>query len=245
MNQEGACITMPIYNESEGILEFIHEISIAFDKINYKIIIINDGSTDNTSEELAKIFELGYNVDTFTNSQNIGHGPSTLIGLKTSVFQDFPFIISVDGDGQISGGDLFKIYHLHTQNNVDVIEGIRVNRRDPKYRFLISKITSILVFISTRSLPKDANTPIRSYKKESLKIILEKINYDNPVPNMYISKILRKEKFKIIEIPVNSRQRRGTNPVGSSWVKKNKFLPSLKLVIFCIRATKFWIKNKS
>jgi glycosyltransferase involved in cell wall biosynthesis len=245
MNQEGICITMPIFNESEGILDFVHEISIAFDKINYKIIIINDGSTDNTTDELAKINEMGLNVESFTNSQNIGHGPSTLIGLKTSVYQDLPYIISVDGDGQISGGDLLNIYHLHTQNNVDVIEGIRFNRKDPKYRFVISKLTAILIFISTRILPKDANTPIRSYKKESLKTILEKINDDNPIPNMYISKISRKEKFKIIEFPINSRHRRGTNPVGSSWVNKYRLLPSLKLVIFCIRAAKFWIKNNS
>ena len=236
---------MPIYNESEGIVDFVHEISIAFVNINYKIIIINDCSTDSTIEELAKINEMGLKVESYTNSKNLGHGPSTLIGLNISVFQDLPYIISVDGDGQISGGDLLKVYHLHTRNNVDVIEGIRVNRNDPKYRFLISKITAILVFISTRILPKDANTPIRSYKKDSLKTILDGINQDNPVPNMYISKISRKEKFKIIEFSINSRQRRGINPVGSSWVKKNKKLPSLNLIIFCIKAIKFWIKNGS
>jgi len=49
--QKKFIIVIPVYNEQEIIEKIIKEILIKFKKLNYEILILNDGSTDNTLEK--------------------------------------------------------------------------------------------------------------------------------------------------------------------------------------------------
>ena len=48
-------IVIPIYNEQDNIIQLIKEVRAALEKINYEIIIVDDGSDDNTYEVVNKI----------------------------------------------------------------------------------------------------------------------------------------------------------------------------------------------
>lgn len=243
MSVDGICITMPVYNEAEGIVDFLNEIDSAFAKTKCKIIVINDNSNDLTLELLSEVKNMGVELSIVSNSKNLGHGPSTLKGLNLACSEKITYIMSTDGDGQITGKDLFMIYSKHLSNEVDIVEGIRINRKEPLHRYLISKITTLLVFLASRNWPKDANTPIRCYKKNSLELILKKIDKSNPIPNMFISAVSRNEEFRILESDVSWGHRKGKNSIGSSWSKKNKIFPSVNLIIFCSKSIKYWFKN--
>ena len=51
-------IVIPIYNEQDNIIQLIKEVRVALEKINYEIIIVDDGSDDNTYEVVNKIKKL-------------------------------------------------------------------------------------------------------------------------------------------------------------------------------------------
>ena len=72
-------IIIPIYNEQNNIINLIEEIRIALkNNINYEIIVVNDGSDDNTLKVLESIKK---NVIVINHKKKYGQS----IGLKTGI----------------------------------------------------------------------------------------------------------------------------------------------------------------
>ena len=238
-------ITMPCFNEEEGIAQFIGELQQSFDGLNTFFVIIDDLSTDNTSEQL-RIVQAEYtNVEVLINPENVGHGPSTLRGLHHALKNNPQWILAVDGDGQFVGGDLRKSFDLFSRSQSDVLEGIRIGREDPGFRKIITFSLRLLVFLKTRSLPKDANTPFRIYRKETLEQLLPRVNSKSLVPNIEISILTRKLSLTVLENRVLSRNRLGENKTGTTWKSTRDWMPSSRFVRFCINALKQLVRSMS
>lgn len=225
-------VAMPAYNEAEGLQEFLNEI-IENVRTDVMFVVIDDNSSDNTFQILQELGKTE-NLVAFRNQQNLGHGQSTLIALrKASEFQ-CDYVISVDGDGQFRGEDIKKIISIAIQGNYDVVEGVRTHRIEPMYRKIPSIVTRIIVLMKSGKFPKDGNTPLRLYRKSALARVLMTIDRNIKVPNVYISSLVRKNDFSIMESSVVSLQRRGHNKVGTMWKTKNNWLPSRRFIRFCI-----------
>jgi glycosyltransferase involved in cell wall biosynthesis len=236
---------MPCFNEEEGIAQFIGELQQSFDGLNTFFVIIDDLSTDNTSEQL-RIVQAEYtNVEVLINPENVGHGPSTLRGLHHALKNNPQWILAVDGDGQFVGGDLRKSFDLFSRSQSDVLEGIRIGREDPGFRKIITFSLRLLVFLKTRSLPKDANTPFRIYRKETLEQLLPRVNSKSLVPNIEISILTRKLSLTVLENRVLSRNRLGENKTGTTWKSTRDWMPSSRFVRFCINALKQLVRSMS
>ena len=235
---------MPIFNEVEGINDFISEIHDATrDSLSVRFLCIDDHSTDDSAkvlEQLSRKLDLTY----FTNEVNMGHGPSTLIGLRKSLTEDCDFILALDGDGQISGQDLLLMSQFALNNTqLDIIEGVRKSRKDPPYRKIVSGFTRIIVKQRARIKPIDANTPFRVYKPEVLKRILMDVPDYSSIPNLHISAISRILKLNVVEIEITSLPRRGSTTIGTMWRSKSVRLPSKRFIQFCISSALEWLRT--
>lgn len=233
-------IVMPAYNEAEGIEEFIGEIHEAFQGHSIKFIVVDDKSTDGTIsslERLAKRFPL----EIISNDKNLGHGPSTLRALRAGLMSDFPLVLSVDGDGQFRGEDLVRVAIEVAYGDLHVVEGVRTSRKDPLFRKITSLVTRVLVFSRCKTLPGDANTPLRCYQRSSLESLLETIPKYSVIPNLWLSAAARNQKLKIKEISVESLSRRGSDSTGTMWGKGVKFFPTTRFIKFCLTATGEWL----
>jgi glycosyltransferase involved in cell wall biosynthesis len=234
---------MPVWNEAEGISDFINELSNSLPKSNIQFYIVNDCSTDNSEDQINKLKDLGFNIYLHNNLTNSGHGISTLIALRLGMASQADIVIAIDGDGQFKGSDVALVFSEISSGNFDIVEGTRINRSEPYYRRTVSFITRQLIYLRTGLLPNDANTPLRAYKNCTLRSILELLPQTTLIPNLLISAISRKEGFKIGFVNVDSLHRRGSNKQGSTWGKSISWLPSKNFFRFCIRALKEWIKS--
>ena len=85
-------IIVPVFNEEKTILTILNQLKdINFQKFKKEIIVVNDGSTDNTKNLLDKHKDL-YDL-LYSNEKNEGKGSAVRLGLKNStgeyiVFQD-------------------------------------------------------------------------------------------------------------------------------------------------------------
>ena len=92
-------VIIPVFNEQNSIKKVFDEWNseIKKFKIDYKILIINDGSTDNTQTVLKKIKAKNIII---INNKNLGHGRSCIFGYLYSIKKNFTYVLQIDGDGQ-------------------------------------------------------------------------------------------------------------------------------------------------
>ncbi len=132
-------IVIPLFNESKNIKFLLDEIiKNLINYKNYEIILVNDASTDDTSQV---INSLSFNnIKIITNTENKGQSFSIHEGIKKSSHN---IIITLDGDGQNDPADIPQLYDLYSLNKgVKLIGGIRRNRKDNFTKIISSKIAN-------------------------------------------------------------------------------------------------------
>lgn len=229
---------MPVYNEQDNLETFVKDIYANFSNITYKIIIVNDCSTDNTFNVIKNLKSKKFPIEIISNDRNAGHGKSMLLGIRKAICFDCEFVLTVDGDGNIDVaelGEMFKFFSAN-KNSVDIVEGIRLNRKDPWFRRFVSWITRILIFILSGKKTNDANTPIRIYKKDTLKLLNDLLPQNSLIPNFRISILTRVFKQKVMPYKINTLIRNSSNSSGTTWGQKTKNIPSKKFIQFCVKA---------
>ena len=236
--------TMPVYNEEEGITDFCEEILEIFKEYKTEIIVVNDFSSDSSENVIREnlIKKYGSVVTLVNNPKNLGHGPSTIIGIrKALLISSTDIIVTVDGDGQFKARDILYLVQEHKKLNMDVTEGVRINRTDPMFRKVSTSVCKFLVFSLSGKFPNDGNTCLRVYTPKSLEKLINRIPSDFLIPNVLISTYTRIEELNFTQIKIDSIQRRGRNSIGSTWKQRFLNIPSRRYLVFCFRATIQWI----
>ena len=213
------CVIIPTYNESKaiaGLINKIHELSL-------KVIVIDDGSRDDTARIAG---ESGAEV--FRNQTNTGKGASLIKGYTLALAEGFDAVLSMDGDGQHSTGDIKTFIQKAESSDCGIITGNRMalTRGMPLIRIITNRFMSWIISAAAKQRIPDTQCGFRLIKKEVLqKIDLCTSKYETE------SEILIKAArsgFKIESIPVEtiySGQKSQINP----------FIDTLRFIRFMIR----------
>ncbi len=234
-------IVMPVFNEAEGIAEFLNEIRENFKTVKPTLVIVDDCSTDETWSILSKMKKQSNDLILIHNQINLGHGQSTMRALQNGLLENVEFVMSIDGDGQFLGDEMYNFYKAFCAANSCYGEGVRVFRQDPWFRKIISFVTRLLVFTKSRRRTIDANTPARIYKAETLGNLVKKIESTSLVPNLRMSIEVRKTGIDIFTYKLTNIPRRAQSSQGTSWGTRKTIFPNKRLVDFCKKAIKEFI----
>jgi dolichol-phosphate mannosyltransferase len=237
------CITMPCFNEAEGLEGFIEDLFNELDIYLSRIIIINDSSTDDSSYVISNLMARFPTIISQTNKVNFGHGPSTIIGMRVALETQSQYILTIDGDGQFLPLEIKKFIQGNPFLDFDVLEGVRKQRKDPYFRKIVTFLVRVMVYISTKKFPPDANTPLRLYQRDALQKLLASIDPSSPTPNLRISILSRKLNLKIQQTEFTSVNRRGQSQTGTTWKSKRDYLPSKRFLSFCFSAASKFLRG--
>ena len=196
-SKEGISFVVPILNEAENITALHQEMVDAGSRIGlpFEIIIVNDGSTDNTEELLAQLKPLKL----INFRKKFGQTAAIDAGIKAA---SFSYIITMDGDGQNDPSDSTNLLkHLKT-HNLDVVSGWRKDRQDPLMKKTVSRVANLFRSFLIADEIHDSGCTLKIYKKECF----EEINLYGEM-HRFIPGILKQQGFKIGEIAVNHRPR--------------------------------------
>ena len=125
--QPDLSIVVPIYNEESGIVEFANQLKVDLDKlqIQYEVIFINDGSSDETQE---KIDSINWNeLKSFEFQFNAGHMKALEAGFEKSSGK---LIITMDSDLQHPPKYIRNFIEKQKETTADVVYGIRDSRKE-------------------------------------------------------------------------------------------------------------------
>lgn len=193
-------IIIPVYNEEDNIKKILNDWGNILNNKEFDIIIVNDGSTDNTSFILNQKKKSNIKI---LNKINSGHGDFVITGYRYALVNNYKFIFQVDSDNQFSAKDFKKLWKLK-DFNYDILMGYRKNRKDPIIRIFLSKVVLRFFFILFfQKNIHDANVPFRLIKNDFLKKFMINCNKKYIAPNILMSIFAK----KIIFIKVKHFQR--------------------------------------
>ncbi len=190
-------VVIPVYNEQESVLPLFLEIKKALTDIDkgFEIIFVNDGSTDNTVEELKKLKP----VKIISFRKNFGQTAALDAGIKSARGE---IIVTMDGDGQNDPADIFALIQ-ELEKGYDVVSGWRWNRKDPFNKRVMSRVANFLRSFFIKDNIQDSGCSLKAYRKECF----ENLDLYGEI-HRFIPAILRWQGFKIGEIKVNHRPRK-------------------------------------
>ncbi len=146
----------PCFNEQENISQLttrIHKVCNNL-KIDYNLIIVDNGSTDNTLEEIKILKKKKYKVNCISLSRNFGYQNAIHAGLHSINQTDFVCVI--DGDLQDPPELIEKMYEI-ISNGYDVVYGIHHKRKDTGYKnFFYKLFYNLYYLLSEIEIPKNS-----------------------------------------------------------------------------------------
>jgi glycosyltransferase involved in cell wall biosynthesis len=166
--QTGLSIVIPVFNE-EGSLERLHsEIVQSLANVDYEILYIDDGSTDNSFAILTGIQRNGQNVRLIRLRRNFGQTAALSAGFR---YARGKVIVPMDADGQNDPADIMKLV-AQLNEGYDIVSGWRKDRKDNKLtRTLPSRMANWLIGRITGVRLHDYGCTLKAYRAESLKSI--------------------------------------------------------------------------
>lgn len=236
MIKNNLIVIIPAHNEEKTIAKVIKNIP-SISCINKKVIVINDGSLDNTAI-IAK--EAGAKV--ISNVQNLGLGRTFKIGLEYCLMNNADIIVILDADGQYDSKTIKKLILPLLNDDIDLIIGNRF-LYDSIYEIsFIKKFANlILSILISRVLLKleeifDVQSSFRAFNKKTGEFLKDELKAKyNYAQEMFILSWLY--GFKVKQIPVNCYNRIS----GKSKLIKNSLLHFIKIVLISLK-TYFKIK---
>jgi glycosyltransferase involved in cell wall biosynthesis len=218
-----ACVVIPTYNESKNIARVIKQI----EEQGLEVIVVDDGSTDNTSE-IAR----NNGATVLENKINEGKGASLIKGFHYALDRGFDAVIDMDGDGQHLPEDIPIFLRLAKYSNSGVFVGNRMSKTKnmPFIRFLTNKFMSWLISRVAKQRVADTQCGFRLIKKE----VLEKIQLETSKYEIESEIIIKAAQagFKIESVPIRTIYRGEKSQI-------NPFVDTLRFIRFIIR--QIWI----
>ena len=209
-------IVIPAYNEAMNIEQCVKDWYPIVEKYNgegeSRLVIINDGSKDNTYEIMQ---ELAKNRPLFTpvTKSNGGHGSTVLMGYRYAIEHGADFIFQTDSDGQTNPDEFHAFWEK--RNDYEAIIGNRVVRGDGKDRKFVENTVCFLLRLIFGVKVKDANAPFRLMRKELVERYIGKLPVDFNIPNIMFTTYFVHYGHKVSFIPITFKPRQGgTNSIN-------------------------------
>lgn len=136
-------IFFPAFNDAKILPSLIRKAYAVAPKIacKFEVIIVDDGSTDNTSEVL-KGFKKHYpNLKVVHHERNLGYGVALISGFRNAK-NDWVFY--TDGDGQYDPAEVILLFNAMTPNT-DVVNGYKLKRSDSVVRKIIGSLYNFVL----------------------------------------------------------------------------------------------------
>jgi len=210
-------VFFPCYNEEKNIKNTIDKTIPVLNKTvaRWEIILINDGSKDNTAQVLEEIKkEYPNQIKIITHNPNRGYGAALKSGLYNAKYQ---WIAFTDADGQFDFTEVTKLIEKQQKTQADVVIGYYLARQVSKAAIITSKIWELIVFLLFGLHVTDIDCGFKLINKQ----VIETIPKLEAERGAFISSefLIKSKKagFKIVEVGVHHYPRLEGKATGRSF----------------------------
>ncbi len=194
-------VVIPVYNEEKNIPLLYDELSAALNEIgkSYEVIVVDDGSKDNSFERLQEIHEKDTRWQIIRFRRNFGQTAGMSAGFNASRGD---IVITIDADLQNDPRDIPKLLAKFDEG-YDIVSGWRQDRKEPFLtRRLPSQTANRLISNITGVHLHDYGCTLKAYSKD----VVKNVRLYGEL-HRFIPALASQIGVKVTEVPVNDRPR--------------------------------------
>jgi dolichol-phosphate mannosyltransferase len=230
-----ASVVIPCFNEAENIPLLARKVQEVFAQLpdwSYECIFVDDGSTDDTREQLKRLQEESPTVRSLRLTRNMGQSAALVAGIRSAGGE---YILTLDGDLQNDPADFPRILEL--LQDYDCVCGYRATRNDTWVRKISSRVANVVRNWVLHDGIRDSGCGSKGFRKECVEHIVP----FNGV-HRFFAVLVRNAGFSVVECPVAHHPRihgvskygignrlwRGLfDLVGVAWLRKRYVHPTV------------------
>ncbi len=228
-------VFFPAYNEEENIkstvLKAVETLKVL--ALKWEILVVDDGSTDKTSQIVRELSKRQKNIRLIVHQQNKGYGGAFKTGMYGCRYNLIAF---TDSDGQFDFKEIRKfIPKLKTH---DLVIGYRKKRADNRMRRFVANLLRVWNFIFFGLWVKDVDCGFKVFKKKILRDI-GKLSTESAITETEFVVRSKVFGFKIAQVGVEHYSREKGEQTGGKFkviakalFESIKFLPYFYLLLF-------------
>ncbi len=215
-------LVIPIMNEEDNIKPLFEAVERALEGIDYEVIIVDDGSTDESVKRAKELASSRFKIVVFQRN----YGQTTAMAAGISIANG-ELIATIDGDLQNDPSDIPMMIKLLKEKDVDVVAGRRVRRKDGFFlRKIPSKIANWLIRKTTGVYLHDYGCTLKLFKKK----VAKSLDLYGEL-HRFIPVLAEMQGAKMIEVPVKHHPRvHGESKYGIG--RTLKVVSDLMLMLF-------------
>lgn len=172
-------VAIPCYCSAKTISRVVHDLVEAFTKydLEYQIILVNDGSGDNTFEVIKNISMENAGIIAVNLSKNYGQHAARMAAIP---FIKGEYVVYMDDDGQHPVSGIFQMLDKLKKGNYDVVYALFRQKKHSLFKRITSAVnTATLNFLTGK--PKDVKNSSFSIMRRY--VIEEMKKYKSPFPS--------------------------------------------------------------
>ena len=193
-------LVVPFFNEAGNILPLIGTAVAVLDALHrdYEIILVNDGSTDATADEIAACLARWPHCRALHQPRNLGQATALLDGLRAARGE---ILLAMDGDGQNDPRDLPLLIAPVEAGTLDVACGWRHERNDSWLRRRMSRLANIVRgrFLGDRL--HDSGCQLRAMRREVVACLFPFELLQSFLPAIVVAAGFRLGEFRVRHHP--------------------------------------------
>ena len=210
-DKQSTYVILPAYNEETRIQPVIEEIA----RRGYKMVIVNDGSSDNTLKVIMESQrKYPKSIYIYSHIINRGVGVATQTGFEAVVRYNPKYVVSMDSDGQHSADDLDAVITPLVTGEAKAVIGVRPLNDMPRSRNYANAIMNFFTKIFYRVDVSDSQTGFRAITSDALDKI--SINARGYLISSEFIREINDNDIPFAEVPIKTiytpeTQAKGTN----------------------------------
>jgi glycosyltransferase involved in cell wall biosynthesis len=192
-------VVVPVFDEEPNLAPLVAEIGAALAGLDYELLLIDDGSRDDTAATLARLAGEEPRLRPLRHDRNYGQSAALATGFAAARGE---LLVTLDGDLQNDPADAPRLL-AELDRGFDVVSGVRRRRQDSWVRKVSSRIAN---GVRRRVLDDgitDVGCSLKAYRTRVVKRL-------PPFAGMhrFLPALARMEGARVTELPVAHRPRR-------------------------------------
>jgi dolichol-phosphate mannosyltransferase len=202
-------LVIPAYNERENLAPLLEEIGAALAGRDYEVIVVDDGSTDDSLDALKALQRLDPRLHYIAFERNAGQTAAFAAGFRAA---RAPVVITLDADLQNDPADIPLLLETMERTGATAVAGYRASRRDTPWKRLQSRIANGVRNRLNGEAIRDTGCSLKAFRADAVRGLPLFAGMHRFLPTL-----IKMHGGTVAEVPVGHRPRRHGSTKYGMW----------------------------